>query len=225
MLIVFSLVVYFMSVKIEIPAQHRKEGIPTRYPIRYLYSFYVPVILTTVFLSLFYFISNLVHFNNPESRFFTWEEIQYTEQLTPTGFFSIFSPPYGPEQLIAHPLQSLGYILLMTLFCGIFSRIWIKTAGMDSISIARNFLEEDMLIPGFREDPKIVARYLNQYIPTLAWIGGFFMGFIAALFDLLSPLGTGTGILVAVCILREYYELIVKEKKSFLSKKNTTKRV
>jgi len=76
-----------------------------------------------------------------------------------------------------------------------------------------------MLIPGFREDPKIIARYLNQYIPTLALLGGFFMGFIAALFDFLSPLGTGTGVLVTACIFREYYELIVKErKKSFLNK-------
>jgi preprotein translocase subunit SecY len=217
MLIVFSLAVYFVSVKIEIPAQHRKESIPSRYPIRYLYSFYVPVILTTVFLSLFYFISNLVHFNHPENKFFTWEEIPYTGQLTPTGFFSIFSPPYGPEQLIAHPLQSLGYMLLITLFCGIFSRIWIKTAGMESISVAKSFLDEDMLIPGFREDPKIIARYLNQYIPSLAWLGGFLIGFIAALFDVLSPLGTGTGILVVVCIFREYYELIVKERKKIFS--------
>ena len=214
MLIVFALAIYVISIKVEIPAQHRKESIPSRYPIRKLYTLYAPVILTSILFSVIYFLSNIIFTNYSHNIIFTWENIPYTEQLAPTGFFGIFSSPYGPEQVIAYPLRFLGYMLMMILFCGIFSRIWIKTAGMDSISIARNFLEEDMLIPGFREDPKIVARYLNQYIPTLAWLGGSFMGFIAALFDFLGPLGTGTGILVVVCIFREYYELIVKERKN-----------
>ena len=212
--IVFTIAIYIITIKVEIPAQHRIESIPSRYPIRNFYTFYVPVILTSTFFSIIYFFSNIIFSNYPQNKVCSWDLIPYTEYLKPTGFFSIFSPPYGPEQVIAYPFQSLGYMLMMILFCGIFSRIWIKTAGMDSISIARNFLEEDMLIPGFREDSKTIAKYLNQYIPTLAWLGGFFMGFIAALFDFLGPLGTGTGILVTVCVFREYYELIIKERKN-----------
>ncbi|NPD88527.1 MAG: hypothetical protein HGN29_07375 [Asgard group archaeon] len=188
--VVFAIVIYFISIKIEIPAQSKKDDIPTRYPIRSLYTFYVPVILSSILFATLGFISTLISGSSPR------------------GFFGIFFPPYGPEKIVQKPSLVVGYIIMMILFCGIFSRIWYITAGMDSLSVAKQFLNKDMLIPGFREDPKIVQKYLNQYIPTAAWLGGFFIGFLASIADFLGPLGTGTGVLVAICIIREYYDII-----------------
>ncbi|MCG3222657.1 MAG: hypothetical protein H7641_14855 [Candidatus Heimdallarchaeota archaeon] len=188
--VVAAIVIFFVTIKIEIPAQSKTTDAPTRYPIRSMYTFYVPVILSSILFSVIYFISNLV--TVPFSA----------------GFLGIFFTPYGPEKITQQPALVIGYIIMMTIFCGIFSRIWTKTARMDSLSVARNFLSKDLLIPGFREHPKTVQKYLNQYIPTAAWLGGFFIGFIAGIVGFLGPLGTGTGMLVAICILREYNDII-----------------
>ncbi|MHA2255527.1 MAG: hypothetical protein ACXAAM_05605, partial [Candidatus Heimdallarchaeaceae archaeon] len=44
--VVAGIVIFFVSIKMEIPAQSKKDDIPTRYPIRSMYTFYVPVILS-----------------------------------------------------------------------------------------------------------------------------------------------------------------------------------
>jgi len=57
-------------------------------------------------------------------------------------------------------------------------------------------------------DPRIVEQVLQRYIPTLAIISGLFIGFLAAVADFTSALGTGTGILLTVMIIYNLYEQI-----------------
>jgi preprotein translocase subunit SecY len=64
------------------------------------------------------------------------------------------------------------------------------------------------MIPGFRHDPRIAERVLERYIPALTVLGGAFIGFLAAYADLTSAIGTGTGLLLAVMIVYQFYEQI-----------------
>jgi len=82
---------------------------------------------------------------------------------------------------------------------------------MSSRNVAKQLLDADMQIPGFRRNPRIVEKYLDRYIPTAAWLGGFFIGVLAAFADFLGALGTGTGILLTVGILKQYYEIFASE--------------
>ncbi len=58
---------------------------------------------------------------------------------------------------------------------------------------------------------EVMEKILERYIPTAAVIGGLFIGILAALADYLGALGTGTGILLTVSILKQYAELLAKE--------------
>jgi preprotein translocase subunit SecY len=69
-----------------------------------------------------------------------------------------------------------------------------------------------MQIPGWRRSKKIVERRLEMYIPTIAVIGGFFIGTLAAFADFFGAIGSGMGILLAVSIMRQYFDLINEEK-------------
>ena len=69
-----------------------------------------------------------------------------------------------------------------------------------------------MQIPGFRRHPKIVERYLNNYIPYAAFIGGVFIGLLASLADFAGAIGSGVGILLTTGIIRQYYEILAKER-------------
>lgn len=108
-------------------------------------------------------------------------------------------------------LHSLIYISVFVLGSTIFSLFWVNTAGMDSKTIAEQFKAQSMIIPGFRHDPRIIEKVLDKYIPALTIMGGALVGFIASFADLTSAIGTGTGILLTVMIIYQFYEQITSQ--------------
>jgi preprotein translocase subunit SecY len=51
-----------------------------------------------------------------------------------------------------------------------------------------------------------MKEVLNRYIPALAVLSGVFVGILAAFADFTGAIGTGTGILLTVMIVYNYYE-------------------
>ena len=92
--------------------------------------------------------------------------------------------------------------------------IWVETAGMSARDVARQLISAGMQIPGFRRHPKIIEKYLNNYIPYAAFLGGVFIGLLASFADFLGAIGSGVGILLTVGIIRQYYEILAKERLS-----------
>ena len=90
-IVVFGVVIYFESMKIEIPVQHSDHRMPARYPIKFLYVSNIPVILVSALFANIYLISNLLATNTVGdtgflgiiSQFFgTWE----TPEGVPSGY-------------------------------------------------------------------------------------------------------------------------------------------
>lgn len=52
---------------------------------------------------------------------------------------------------------------------------------------------------------------LRRYIPTAAAFGGLCIGGLSVMADFLGAIGSGTGILLAVTIIYQYFEIFVKE--------------
>lgn len=57
-----------------------------------------------------------------------------------------------------------------------------------------------------------MVKYLNRYIPTAAAFGGVCIGALSIFADFMGAIGSGTGILLAVTIIYQYFEQIAKEK-------------
>ena len=82
-----------------------------------------------------------------------------------------------------------------------------------------------MIMRGHRE--KSMIHELNRYIPTAAAFGGLCIGALSVIADFmgmlmkieyisnnpnfLGAIGSGTGILLAVTIIYQYFEIFVKE--------------
>lgn len=69
-------------------------------------------------------------------------------------------------------------------------------------------------MPGHRESN--LQKELNRYIPTAAAFGGICIGALTVLADFMGAIGSGTGILLAVTIIYQYFETFEKEKASEL---------
>ncbi len=75
--------------------------------------------------------------------------------------------------------------------------------------VAKNLKEQGMIMRGHRETSMV--HELNRYIPTAAAFGGLCIGALSVTADLLGAIGSGTGILLAVTIIYQYFEIFVKE--------------
>ncbi len=126
------------------------------------------------------------------------------------GYFLILT--YNlPGITMDSALHVFAYMGIYILGSTIFSVFWTATSGMDAKSVADQFKSYSMMIPGFRHDPRIIENVLERYIPALTIIGGAFIGFLASYADLMSAIGTGTGLLLAVTIIYQFYEQIMAQ--------------
>jgi protein transport protein SEC61 subunit alpha len=66
-----------------------------------------------------------------------------------------------------------------------------------------------MVIKGHRDSSMI--KELNRYIPTAAAFGGLCIGALSVMADFMGAIGSGTGILLAVTIIYQYFEIFEKE--------------
>ena len=57
-----------------------------------------------------------------------------------------------------------------------------------------------------------MRKELNRYIPTAAAFGGMCIGALTIIADFMGAIGSGTGILLAVTIIYQYFETYDKEK-------------
>ena len=73
--------------------------------------------------------------------------------------------------------------------------------------VAKQLLEQQMVLKGRRNS---LYHELNRYIPAAAAFGGMCIGLLTILADFLGAIGSGTGILLAVTIIYQYYEAFEK---------------
>lgn len=67
-------------------------------------------------------------------------------------------------------------------------------------------------LQGHRDTVQSLKKELNRYIPIAAAFGGMCIGALTIVADFMGAIGSGTGILLAVTIIYQYFETYEKEK-------------
>ncbi|MBW2967924.1 preprotein translocase subunit SecY [Candidatus Woesearchaeota archaeon] len=210
--VVFVIAVYTQAMKIEIPLSFgRVRGHGIRWPLAFIYTSNIPVILVAALLANVQLFGRLLqNWGHPILGTFVGN--------TPTtGLVSWLYSPDIVGKIIRGNLvlsdigQGIVYMLFMMGGAVLFSIFWVQTAGMDARSQADKIMSSGLQIPGFRKDPRILEKILDRYIGPLTVMGAIAVGFLAAIADLSGALGHGTGILLAVMIVYRLYEEIAKQ--------------
>ena len=148
---------------------------------------------------------------------FLWKSIQHGLIASLLSIFFLhflisYSVNFLPEiqRILVHVVF---YVALMTVGSMVFAKFWIDTTNMGTKDVAKQIERTGMQIPGFRKNPKILEKILENYIPPVTYFSGAFVGLLAAGADLLGTVGnaSGTGLLLAVGIILRTYEQIQKE--------------
>ncbi|MBS3135203.1 preprotein translocase subunit SecY [Candidatus Woesearchaeota archaeon] len=211
-ILVFVISVYAQAMKVEIPLSFgRVRGYGIRWPLRFMYTSNIPVILVAALMANIQLWARLLeNWGYPLLGTFTGN-------VPTTGIVAWVYNPNLIENLIKGSFissdlaHSLVYMLLMALGAVIFAIFWVQTSGMDARSQAKQIMSSGLQIPGFRRDERVLEQILNRYIMPLTVMGGLSVGILAALADLTGALSRGTGILLTVMIIYNFYERIAQQ--------------
>ena len=220
--IVFLVVAYAESSKLELPLTHGKvRGHRGQYPIRLVYASNIPVILMAALLANLNMFT-LLFWSHPTMSTVpilgsqgSWSIAEYLGsydigQTQATDGFAWYASmvngvgdwlmpllnqtedPYG-HSLWQVVLHVITYVTVMTLGSMMFAKFWIETTNMGAKDVAKQIENTGMQIPGFRKNPKVLERILLRYIPPVTLFSGAFVGLLAAGADLLGTVGNATG--------------------------------
>ncbi|CDJ32709.1 uncharacterized protein EMH_0013390 [Eimeria mitis] len=140
-----------------------------------------------------------------------WQEVDAGGHSVPVGGIAYYiSPPGSFGSILDDPVHSFVYITFVLVSCALFSKTWIEVSGSSSRDVAKQLRDQQMVMKGYRDSS--LVQVLNRYIPTAAAFGGMCIGALTIIADFLGAIGSGTGILLAVTIIYQYYEMLAKEK-------------
>lgn len=214
---VFVVVIYFQGFRVDLPVKYQKyRGQQGSYPIKLFYTSNIPIILQTALVSNLYFFSQLLY-----KRYSTnilvqllgrWQDVESPAGTTfkpVAGLAYYVSPPQHLADILYDPFHAIFYFTFILTACALFSKTWIEVSGSSPKDVAKQLREQEMIIKGFRN--KSVITVLNRYIPIAAAFGGMCIGALTVCADFMGAIGSGTGILLAVTIIYQYFEMFVKE--------------
>jgi len=216
-ILVFGVVIYFQGFRVDLPIKSAKfRGDYRSYPIKLFYTSNIPIILQSALVSNLYIISQMLA-SRFKGNFFVnllgvWQDLSGggPARSYPIGGLCYYlSPPESFGAMLTDPIHAVLYIVFMLGSCAFFSKTWIEVSGSSAKDVARQLREQQMVMRGHRENSMI--HELNRYIPTAAACGGLCIGALSVIADFMGAIGSGTGILLAVTIIYQYFEIFVKE--------------
>ncbi len=223
--LIFAIVVYAESVRIEIPLSHaRVKGARGRFPIKLIYASVLPMILVRALQANVQFLGRIL---NTSASLPAWAG-QYDQAGQVTGgLFYYMAPirqpgdwmwwvggsPASTHQIWEVLLRVGVDLTFMVIGGGIFAIFWVETTDMGPKATAKQIQNSGMQIPGFRQNVSKVEDVMERYIPQVTVIGGALVGLLAVGANMLGTIGavSGTGLLLTVSITYKIYEEIAEE--------------
>jgi preprotein translocase subunit SecY/protein transport protein SEC61 subunit alpha len=215
----FLVIIYMEGVRVELPITYAGyKGFRSRYPIKLLYVSNLPVIFASALFANVFFFSQLIW--STQGRLAPGQNIlidiigQYnqTDSRLTGGLAYYVTAPRNITDVAAEPLRAAAYLGILIVFCAVFSLIWLEVGGLGPSKVAQQLMDSGMQIPGYRRSGKPIELVLKRYIPVVTIVGGVIVALIAGLSDFLGVFGSGTGILLSVGIIYQYYELLMRER-------------
>jgi len=222
-ILIFAIVVYAESVRVEIPLSNaRVKGARGRFPVKLIYASVLPMILVRALQANVQFLGRILHVQLGTLP--AWLGVYNDSGQPVDGLFYYLAPIQstndwmwwlgGVTQETWQILLRVGVDLTIMVVGGaIFAIFWVETTDMGPEATARQIHGSGMQIPGFRQNVGVIEKVLERYIPQVTVIGGALVGLLAVAANMLGTIGTvsGTGLLLTVSITYKLYEEIAEE--------------
>jgi preprotein translocase subunit SecY len=221
----FLIIIYLNGYRIELPMSYAGyKGFRSKYPIKLLYVSNLPVIFASALFANFYFFGQLIWSSvgrpAPGTNLITdiigtfgVRNATLSNNTEPLGGLSyLTTAPHNIQTVADDPIRALVYLGILVAFCAVFSLVWLEVGGLGPSKVAQQLMDSGMQIPGYRRSERPIEAILKRYIPVVTVLGGIIVALVAGVSDFLGVFGSGTGILLSVGIVYQYYELLMRER-------------
>jgi protein transport protein SEC61 subunit alpha len=214
-ILIFGVVIYFQGFRVDLPIKSaRYRGQYSSYPIKLFYTSNIPIILQSALVSNLYVISQMLSVKFAGNFFVNmlgvWSDAGGGRAYPIAGLCYYLSPPETLGHILEDPLHAVLYIFFMLGSCAFFSKTWIDVSGSSPSDVHRQLVDQNMTLMGYRQTE--MKKVLRRYIPIAAAFGGMCIGGLTVIADFMGAIGSGTGILLAVTIIYQYFEIFMTEK-------------
>ncbi|TPX73968.1 hypothetical protein CcCBS67573_g04752 [Chytriomyces confervae] len=213
---VLGAVSYLNGIRMEVPLQHSKmRGAQThKFPVKLLYSSNYPLLIVSVALGLYSYVSHALFNRFPENMvvriFGVWKAYDNIAQQFPHGGLAYYlSPPRTLFSCLRDPIQFAIFSTLFIWSATKLSELWTEAAGTNAKDVSKTLESQSLVLPGRREGS--IYKELKKLVPELNLAGAAVLAGVALIGDLIGPHGTGTGCAVLITFLYQFFEIIIRE--------------
>ncbi len=198
------ILIYLQLMRVYIPVTSpRYGGVRSRIPLNFIYVTNIPILFVAITVSDLQIIGRIF-------ASFLGEAHPATQAMT--LFARYASPPHGLLQALSDPVHLAVFTVIWVLLSIAFGFIWVEVAGLNPKKQAENILKSGMEVPGLRRNPKILEALLERYIYPLTIISSIIVGIIAVIASIFGAYGTGSGLILLVGILYNFYTQLSYER-------------
>lgn len=211
----FSIVVYLLRFRVDIPIKSSRIRSPTnQFPVALLYTGCLSILAIYSFLANLFLASSALYALFPYNLLVrllgTWDIRQGSSHLVATsGLAYYLQPPFSVTQALWDPIKTLVFVTFMIISSSVFAKTWAGISGSSPKDIAKLFKDQGIVIVGHRDFS--VLRELKRVIPAAASVGGATIAAITVVSDLLGGNGQGAAILVATVSMFSSFEILAQE--------------
>lgn len=203
-IVTIVVLVYLQLMKVYIPVTSpRYGGIRTRIPLNFIYVTNIPILFVGILVSdfqLFYaMVAGVLGEGHPVSQAFFY-------------LYHYTAPPHGLLQAFEDPLRLATFTLSWLVLSLVFGFIWVEVAGLNPQKQAENLIKSGLEVPGLRRNPRILETLLARYIYPLTVISSLIVGAIAVIASIFGAYGSGSGLILLVGILYNFYTVLSYER-------------
>ena len=204
-IVLVTVLVYLQQMKVNIPVtMQRLPGIKSKVPLQFIYVTNIPILLVGIVFS------DLILLNNLSAPYLSSKAPWLANALQTAIYY--LAPPRTVLELVYNPVRVAVYSVLLIGLAILFGLMWVEIAGLGPSAQAENLIKSGLQMPGIRRNPKLLEKVLSRYIYPLTILSSLIVALIALTADIFSAYGTGTGILLAVGIVQQFYTQIAYER-------------
>ena len=202
--VIIAVLVYLQLMRVYIPiASPRMGTIRGRIPLQFLYVTNIPILFVAIFVAdIQVFAGIAAALGGPANPI-----AQALHMLA-----TYMTPPRGLLNVVSEPLRALTSTIAWITLSILFGFIWVEVAGLNPEKQAENIVKSGLQIPGIRRSPRLLAKVLEKYIYSLTLISSIIVGVIAVVADFFGAYGSGSGLVLSVGIVYNFYLTLAYER-------------
>ena len=202
--VIIAVLVYLQLMRVYIPiASPRMGTIRSRIPLQFLYVTNIPILFVAIFVAdIQVFAGIAAALGGPANPI-----AQALHMLA-----TYMTPPRGLLNVVSEPLRALTSAIAWITLSIVFGFIWVEVAGLSPEKQAENIVKSGLQIPGIRRSTRLLAKLLERYIYSLTLISSIIVGVIAVTADFFGAYGSGSGLVLTVGIVYNFYLTLAYER-------------